>query len=357
MKLHNFSAGPSILPNSVFEQASAAVLNFNNMGLSILEISHRSKEFYAVMDESVALVKELLSLPSGYEVLFLQGGASSQFSMVPYNLLPEGGKACFLDTGVWSSKAIIEAAKFGKTSIAASSKDKNYSYIPTQYEIDKDANYFHITTNNTIFGTELFDFPNSPIPVVADMSSDIFSRPMDFSAFDLVYAGAQKNLGPAGATLVIVNPSILGKTGRNLASMWDYTTFIKENSLYNTPAVFPIYVCLLTLRWLKAQGGVAEMEKRNIAKSNLLYAEIDRNPLFYGQVAKENRSRMNPVFRLHDESREKEFSKFVEDKGIVGINGHRLSGGFRASMYNALPIESVQVLVDAMKEFGKNNGE
>lgn len=351
MKKHNFSAGPSILPNEVFQQAAAAVLNFDGLDLSILEISHRSKEFYAVMDESVALIKELLSLPDNYDVLFLQGGASSQFAMVPYNLLPQNGNASFLDTGVWSSKAITEAAKFGNTTVIASSKDRNYCYVPKNYIIDDKANYLHITTNNTIFGTEMFEFPNSPIPMVADMSSDIFSRPMDFSKFDLVYAGAQKNLGPAGATLVIIKKDILGKTGRNLASMWDYTSFIKENSLYNTPAVFPIYVCLLTLRWLKAQGGVAEMEKRNIAKSNLLYQAIDSNPLFYGQVEKEDRSRMNPVFKLHNEALENQFTSFVEKRGIVGINGHRLSGGFRASMYNALPIESVQALVDAMRDF------
>lgn len=353
MNKHNFSAGPSILPQEVFQQGAQAVLNFNDSGLSILEISHRSKEFYAVVDEAVELIKSLLSLPEDYKVLFLQGGASMQFDMVPYNLLLEGGVACFLDTGVWSSKAIKEANKFGVSKVVASSKDRNYSYIPKEYTIDPSSTYFHITTNNTIYGTELLEFPSSPIPMVADMSSDIFSRPMDFSPFSLIYAGAQKNLGPAGATLVILKEDILGKTGRDLAAMWDYRTYIRENSLYNTPSVYAIYICLLTLRWLKAQGGVAEMERRNILKANAIYTEIDRNPLFYGQVNTEDRSRMNAVFRLHDETLEDKFMAHVKEYGIVGIKGHRLSGGFRASMYNALPLESVEVLVQAMQDFEK----
>mgnify|MGYP000992528497 FL=1 len=353
MKKHNFNAGPSILPCEVIEKTAQAVLDFNGSGLSILEISHRSKDFQAVVDEAVALMKELLNIPEGYSVIFLGGGASLQFCMVPYNLLEK--KAAYLITGSWASKAYKEAKGFGEAVEVASSKDANFTYIPKNYVIPADADYFHITTNNTIYGTELLKDIDSPVPLVADMSSDIFSRPVDVSKYGIIYGGAQKNLGPAGVAFVIIKESILGKVSRYIPTMLNYKTHIENNSLFNTPPVLPIYSSLETLRWLKAQGGVKEMEKRSIAKSELLYNEIDRNKLFVGTAAKEDRSRMNVCFVMNPEYQEleAEFLKFATDRGMVGLKGHRSVGGFRASLYNALPIESVQALIDCMQEFEK----
>ena len=351
MKIHNYSAGPCILPQEVFKKSSEAILDFNGMGLSLLEISHRSKDFVAVIEEARALVLELLNLQGkGYQALFLHGGASLEFLMVPYNLMKENGKAAYLDTGTWASGAIKEAKHFGETIIVASSKEDNYSYIPKDYVIPSDANYFHCTCNNTIYGTQMKSFPTIDLPLVCDMSSDIFSRTLDFSKFDLIYAGAQKNMGPAGATLVVVKEEILGKTGRYIPSMLDYQQHILKESMYNTPPVFPIYASLLTLQWLKAQGGIATIEKVNEAKAALLYNEIDRNPLFTGKAQKEDRSIMNATFVLNDESHTGIFDAIWKSAGISGLTGYRTVGGYRASMYNALPLESVQVLVDCMKE-------
>ncbi|MFT4984200.1 MAG: phosphoserine aminotransferase [Flavobacterium sp.] len=350
MKKHNYSAGPCILPQEVFEKSAQAILNFNDSGLSILEISHRSKDFVAVMDEARTLALELLGLDGkGYQALFLAGGASLEFLMVPYNLMKENGKAAYLDTGTWSAGAIKEAKPFGETVVVASSKEENYNHIPKGYTVPDDANYFHCTSNNTIFGTQIKEFPSLDMPIVCDMSSDIFSRVLDFSKFDIIYAGAQKNMGPAGTTLVIVKEEILGKSGRVIPSILDYEKHIKAESMYNTPAVFPVYASLLTLQWLKNLGGVAAIEKLNNAKAALLYAEIDRNPLFKGAAAVEDRSTMNATFLLNDESHAAIFDVMWKAEGISGIPGHRSVGGYRASMYNALPIESVQVLVDVMK--------
>lgn len=350
MKKHNFSAGPCILPQQVFKEASSSILNFNNLDLSLIEISHRSADFVAVMDEAIQLVKETLNVPSGYSVLFLQGGASMEFLMVAYNLMKTAGKAAYLDTGAWSSKAIKEAKLFGETQVVASSKDKNYSYIPKGYTIPSDANYFHCTSNNTIFGTQMKNFPSTNVGIVCDMSSDIFSRKINVSDFDLIYAGAQKNLGPAGTTLVIVKDDILGHTGRNIPTMLDYRTHIDKESMFNTPPVFPIYVSMLTLRWLKENGGIEWVEKRNNQKADLLYNFIDSSSIFKGSAAIEDRSTMNATFLLTNESLESEFNKMCQEGGINGLKGHRSVGGYRASMYNAMPLESVQVLVDIMKE-------
>lgn len=354
MKKHNYSAGPCILPQEVFGKGAQAVLDFNNSGLSILEISHRSKDFVAVMDEARALVLELLGLEGkGYQALFLQGGASLEFLMVPSNLMKVNGKAAYLDTGTWANNAIKEAKLFGHTDVVASSKEQNYNHIPTNYVIPADADYFHCTSNNTIFGTQMKSFPITNIPVVCDMSSDIFSRALDFSKFDLIYAGAQKNMGAAGATLVVVKEEILGKSGRIIPSILDYEKHIKAESMYNTPSVFAVYTCLLTLQWLKNHGGIAGIEKINEAKANLLYSEIDRNPLFKGTAAIEDRSTMNATFLLNDESHAPVFDAMWKEAGISGLPGHRSVGGYRASMYNALPLESVQVLVDVMKQLEK----
>ncbi|WP_410221515.1 3-phosphoserine/phosphohydroxythreonine transaminase [Pedobacter sp.] len=347
---HNFGAGPCILPQEVFKQASQAVLDFKD-GLSILEISHRTPEFEAVVSETVSLVKELLNVPSGYSVLLLQGGASMQFAMVPMNLLPEGKSAAYLDTGVWANKAIKEVKNFGTANVVASSKDSNYSFIPKNFEVPADSAYFHYTSNNTIYGTELFDLPKVKIPVVCDMSSDIMSRPIDVSKYDLIYAGAQKNIGPAGLTIVIVKDEILGKTGRSIPSMLDYRLHIEGGSMYNTPPVFSIYTAMLNLRWLKSKGGVAEMERENIAKARALYTEIDRNSLFKGTCAVEDRSRMNVCFVMENPELEKPFLKYADENGFEGLKGHRSVGGFRASMYNALPITSVHALVELMQSF------
>lgn len=350
MKKHNYSAGPCILPQEVFEKSAQAILNFNNSGLSLLEISHRSKDFVAVMDQARALVLELLGLEGkGYQALFLAGGASLEFVMAPYNLMKVGGKATYLDTGTWAAGAIKEAKLFGETAVVGSSKEDNYNHIPTGYSIPTDADYFHCTSNNTIFGTQMKTFPTTEVPVVCDMSSDIFSRVLDFSQFDLIYAGAQKNMGPAGTTLVVVKESILGKSGRDIPSMLDYSKHIKAESMYNTPPVFPVYTSLLTLQWLKNLGGIAAIEKQNNAKADLLYSEIDRNPLFKGAAAVADRSAMNATFLLNDEAHAPIFDEMWKAAGISGLPGHRSVGGYRASMYNALPLESVQVLVDVMK--------
>lgn len=347
----NFGAGPSVLPQEVFKQASQAVLNFNDTGLSILEISHRAPEFEAVVNESIALVKELLNVPDGYTVLFLQGGASGQFSMVPMNLISEGQYSAYLDSGAWASKAIKEAKLFGEVKVLASSKEANYTYIPKDYEVPGDAAYFHCTSNNTIFGTEMFDFPKTEAPIVCDMSSDIFSRKINVADFGIIYAGAQKNMGPAGVTLVIVKDELMGKSGKKLPSMLDYKVHADNKSLYNTPPVFAIYVSMLNLQWLKSKGGVAQMEIENIAKAAALYEEIDRNPLFRVPCKLEDRSRMNVCFVMEDPQLEKPFLKLAEERGMVGIKGHRSVGGFRASIYNALPITAVHRLIDVMQEF------
>ena len=350
MKKHNFSAGPCILPQEVLRQAAEAVLNFNNDDLSLIEISHRSQPFVDVMDKAQDLVKELLVVPEGYSVLFLQGGASLEFLMVPLNLMKVDGKAAYTNTGVWAKKAIVEAKSVGEVVIVADSSDKNYNYIPKGYHIPSDVDYFHCTSNNTIYGTQMKEFPICPTLMVCDMSSDIFSRKVDVSKFDIIYAGAQKNMGPAGTTLVIVKNEILGKTGRKIPTMLDYNTHISNESMFNTPPVFPIYVSMLTLQWLKNFGGVTIMEKINQQKADLLYNEIDRNPLFVGTAAKEDRSNMNVCFLLTDNSKEAVFNAMWEEAGISGIEGHRSVGGYRASIYNAMPLESIQVLIDIMKK-------
>lgn len=352
MKKHNFSAGPCILPQEVLKQASDAVINFDNLDLSLIEISHRSKNFVAVMDEAQALVKELMGLPEGYSVLFLQGGASLEFLMVPFNLMKaENGKAAYLETGAWAKKAREEADGLGETVVVGNSKDQNFNYIPKGYTIPSDVDYFHCTSNNTIYGTQMKSFPEFDGIKVCDMSSDIFSRDMDFTQFDLIYAGAQKNMGPAGATLVVVKDEILGKTGRQIPTMLDYRTHIEKESMFNTPPVFPVYVSMLTLRWLKEMGGIKAIEAINNQKAELLYGEIDRNPMFKGTAAVEDRSYMNACFLLNDESGKERFEAMLKEGGINGLNGHRSVGGYRASMYNALPLESVQALVDIMREF------
>ena len=350
MKKHNFSAGPCILPQEVLRQAAEAVLNFNNDDLSLIEISHRSQPFIDVMDKAQNLVKELLEVPEGYSVLFLQGGASLEFLMVPLNLMKVDGKAAYTNTGVWAKKAIVEAKSVGEVIIVADSSDKNYNYIPKGYHIPSDVDYFHCTSNNTIYGTQMKEFPICPTLMVCDMSSDIFSRKVDVSKFDIIYAGAQKNMGPAGTTLVIVKNEILGKTGRKIPTMLDYNTHISNESMFNTPPVFPIYVSMLTLQWLKNLGGVTVMEKINQQKADLLYNEIDRNPLFVGTAAKEDRSNMNVCFLLTDNSKEAVFNAMWQEAGISGIEGHRSVGGYRASIYNAMPLESIQVLIDIMKK-------
>jgi len=352
---HNFGAGPCILPQEVFKQASEAVINFNDTGLSILEISHRSKEFEAVVAEAESLIRELLSVPQNYSILFLQGGARQQFAMVPMNLLKEGNRTAYLDTGSWASQAIKEARNFGPVEVVASGKENNYTHIPKEYSIPTDAAYFHYTSNNTIFGTELFEVPNSPIPVVCDMSSDILSRKIDVSEYGLIYAGAQKNIGPAGLTIVIVNNDLLGKTGKIIPSIFDYQSHASANSMFNTPPVFSIYVAMLNLRWLRLKGGIEEIERENIAKARLLYDEIDRNSLFKGPAAIEDRSRMNVAFVMENARLESDFLALTQKRELVALKGHRSVGGFRASLYNALPISSVHLLVDVMQEFEEKN--
>lgn len=355
MKKHNFYAGPSILPEFTKEKTAEAVINFAGTGLSVMEVSHRSKEFVAVMEDARALVKELLQVPEGYTVLFLQGGASLQFLMAPYNLM--GKKAAYLNTGSWASKAIKEAKLFGEVAEVASSKDANFNYIPKNYEVPADADYFHITTNNTIFGTELLYDPNVSIPLVADMSSDIFSRPVDVSKYNLIYAGAQKNLGPSGATLVIVKDEALGKMNRPIPTMLDYKVHIGQDSMFNTPSTLAVFGCLQTLIWLKNAGGVEAIEQVNKEKANILYSELDRNKLFVPTVPDpEDRSRMNVTFVMAPDytELEKDFLEFATSKGMMGIKGHRSVGGFRASLYNAMPVESVKALIETMQDFEKN---
>ena len=348
MKRHNFSAGPCILPGEVLQKASEAVINFDN-GLSLLEISHRSKPFVDVMENARALALELLGLEGkGYKALFLQGGASTQFLMVALNLLEK--RAGYLNTGTWSDKAIKEARIYDDVYEVASSKDANFNYIPKGYDIPTEYDYFHCTSNNTIFGTQMKEFPNSPIPMVCDMSSDIFSRQLDFSKFDLIYAGAQKNMGPAGTTLVVVKEDILGKVSRKIPSMMDYKVHISKSSMFNTPPVFAVYTSMLTLQWLKDLGGISAIEKENDKKAQLIYSEIDLNPLFKGFSTKADRSTMNATFTLANEDLKETFETMVKEAGINGLNGHRSVGGYRASMYNALPLESVGVLVDVMSE-------
>lgn len=350
MKKHNFSAGPCILPQSVLKQASNAVLNFNDLNLSLLEISHRSKDFVEVMETARSLALEHLGLQNqGYHALFLQGGASMQFLITAYNLLEN--KAAYLNTGTWSDKAIKEAKMLGEVVEVASSKSDGFNFIPKNYTIPKDIDYFHCTSNNTIYGTQMDGFPTTDVPLICDMSSDIFSRQLDFSKFSLIYAGAQKNMGPAGATLVVVKEDVLGKVTRAIPSMLNYRVMINKDSMFNTPPVFAVYVSMLTLQWLKELGGISEIEKVNKQKAALLYTEIDRNPLFKGYVAnKEDRSVMNATFNIVNEQLKETFDSQVKAAGISGINGHRSVGGYRASMYNALTLESVQVLVDVMQE-------
>jgi len=349
MKKHNFSAGPSILAPEVFEKASKALIDFENTGLSVIEISHRSTAFVKVIERARALALEIAGLDDSYEALFLQGGASMQFLMVPYNLLEH--KATYIDTGTWANKAQKEAMLFGNAEVIASSKNDGYKYIPKNISIPTNADYLHITTNNTIYGTEYHSLPKTTIPLVADMSSDIFSRPLDYKQFSLVYAGSQKNLGASGSTLVLIKKDILGKVSRKLPSIMDYQLHIKNDSMFNTPSTFAVYVNLLVLEWLQAQGGLVAMEQRNRTKADLLYNEIDRNPLLVGYANKEDRSLMNVVFNLTDESTQQQLDTLCLEANISGIKGHRSVGGYRASIYNAMPIESVKVLVEVLKEF------
>jgi phosphoserine aminotransferase len=349
--VYNFNAGPSILPKEVFEEASRAILDFNGTGLSILELGHRTPLFQEVVDELTGTARELMQLDGEHEVIFLQGGASTQFFQVPLNLLNEDATAAYLDGGVWGKKAIKEAKLYGNVEVVASSKDRNYTYIPTGYRIPPEAAYFHYTTNNTIEGTQMHAIPETTVPLIADMSSDILSRVMDFNRFDLIYAGAQKNIGAAGVNMVVVRSSILGKVRRPLPSMMDYRQHIEAGSLLNTPPVFAFYVCMLTLRWLKQQGGVRAIEQINDRKSALLYDTLDSLPIFRPTVVKEDRSKMNVVFVMDDPALEKEFNTACKDAGMVGVKGHRSVGGFRISLYNALPLSSVEVLTELMTDF------
>ena len=355
MKTHNFNAGPCVLPKSAIESAIAAIKDFDNTGIGVLEISHRTPGWERIMSETEQLWKELLNIPEGYKVLLVGGGASTQFCYVPFNLLNK--KAAYLQTGVWAKKAAKEAKLFGEVEIVASSEDANYSYIPKNYTIPADADYFHITTNNTIYGTEIHTDIDSPVNLIADMSSDILSRPVDVSKYAMIYGGAQKNVGPAGVSFVIIREDILGKVSRPLPTIIDYRTHIKESSMFNTPPVFPIFVMHETLKWVKELGGLEAMHKMNKEKAELLYAEIDRNKMFIGTAKKEDRSIMNICFVMTDEYKEKEadFMAFAKKCGMVGIKGHRSVGGFRASVYNACPKESVQALIECMQEFEKMN--
>jgi len=355
-KVHNFSAGPCILPQEVINGAAQAVNQFNDLNLSLIEVSHRGKDFIEVMDKATALVKELLNVPDGYSIMFVQGGASTQFLMVPYNFLKDGGTAAYSNTGTWASKAIKEAKLFGDIDVVASSEDRNFCYIPKGYDIPDSADYFHITSNNTIYGTQVMNFPETNVPVVCDMSSDIFSKRIDISKFDVIYAGAQKNMGTAGATLAIVKNSFMESSGRAIPSMLNYKIHADKESMFNTPPVFAVYVSMLMLEWMKNIGGVDKMAELNQAKAALMYEEIDKNPLFKGVVDLEDRSEMNAIFVLTNDAYKDEFDAMWNAANINGIKGHRSVGGYRASMYNALPIESVQALVDVMKEFETKKG-
>lgn len=355
--IHNFNAGPSILPKEVFQQASEAILNFNNTGLSILEIGHRTSLFQAVMDEAQALVKELMGLDNSKAVLFLHGGASTQFMQIPMNLLDEKGTAAYTETGTWANKAIKEAKLYGSVQIAGSGKESNYTALPKSIQVDPNSAYLHITTNETIAGTQWKNMPfEYGVPVVADMSSDILSRSLDFNKFSLIYAGAQKNMGAAGVNLVVLDESILGKVNRTIPTMLDYRNHIKEGSMLNTPPVFAVYVVLLTLRWLKNMGGVAAIEKLNREKADLLYHTIDSNPIFKGTIAKEDRSDMNVVFVMENPTLEAEFQQICKENNMIGVKGHRSVGGFRISLYNALQLSSVKALTDLMNDFAKRKG-
>ena len=353
--IHNFNAGPSVLPQSVLQEASKAILNFNNSGLSILEIGHRTPLFESVVNEAISLIKELMNLDEDHEVLFMHGGATVQFMEVPMNLLNENETAAYADTGVWSTKAIKEAKLFGKVNVVCSSKESNYNYIPKNFTVPEDSAYFHVTTNNTIYGTQWHEIPKVNMPVIADMSSDILSRKIDFNSFALIFAGAQKNMGAAGTNLLVVNKNILGKLKRPIPAIMDYRNHIEAKSMLNTPPVFAIYVSMLTLRWLKENGGVEAMEKLNNEKSQLLYDAIDDSKIFKGTVAKEDRSKMNVCFVMEDSEKEKAFLDFAKQNNIYGIKGHRSVGGFRASLYNALPLSSVEYLVEKMHEFEKKS--
>lgn len=357
--VHNFGAGPSILPKEVFEEASRGLIDFNGSGLSILEIGHRTKTFQAVMDEAQALLKELMNLDADHEVLFLHGGASTQFFQVPMNLLDENARAAYTDTGIWAAKAIKEAKLFGTVDVVCSSKEANYTFLPKEFAVRPDVAYLHLTSNNTVYGTQWQDlslFYNRNVPLVADMSSDILSREVDFNRFDLIYAGAQKNIGAAGVNVLVVNKRCLGKVSRTLPTMLDYRNHIENGSMLNTPPVFAVYVCMLTLRWLKGIGGVAEAEKRNDAKAKLLYDTLDSLPLFQPTVAKEDRSKMNAVFTIPDAALEKEFLNLCEREGMIGVKGHRTTGGFRISMYNALTLDSIKAITDLMRYFAQYKG-
>ncbi len=356
MRKHIFNAGPAVLPESTLKTTSEAVIDLDGLGVSILEISHRSKEFMAIMEETKSLLKELMVIPDGYSILFLQGGASLQFCMVPYNLLSETATAAYLETGVWAKKAIKEAKLFGNVEIVASSSDKNFSYIPSEYSVPQEASYLHITSNNTIYGTQVKNYPETEVVKIIDMSSDILSRPMNVAEFGMIYAGAQKNLGPSGITLVIIKDDIVGNIDREIPSLLNYQTHIDNNSLFNTTSVFAIYACLQTLKWIKKEGGVKQMEAINKAKAEKLYNEIDSNPVFEGTANETDRSLMNVPFVLANPGKEEEFLKLATEHDIIGIKGHRSVGGFRASMYNALPIEGVDVLVSVMQQFAKENG-
>ncbi|MFN8319915.1 MAG: 3-phosphoserine/phosphohydroxythreonine transaminase [Saprospiraceae bacterium] len=347
----NFSAGPAILPQAVLQQASEAIINYAGTGLSLLEVSHRSKEFVATMEKATQLVRELMQLNDDYAVLFLSGGASTQFFMAPMNLLNEDEEAGYVNTGAWARNAIKEAKAFGKINVLASSEADNFNYIPKGYDVPDNLKYLHLTSNNTIFGTQYKAWPSANVPLVCDMSSDIFSKPIDVSRFDLIYAGAQKNMGPAGVTLVVVKKSALGTVSRYLPTMLNYETHIKNESMYNTPPVFAIYVAMLTMEWIKENGGLTGMELRNETKAALLYDEIDRNPLFYGHAVPEDRSLMNICFRLHDETMEADFLRLCQQNQLDGLKGHRSVGGFRASIYNAMEKEGVQRLVETMQQF------
>ena len=356
---HNYNAGPSILPKEVFEEASHAILDFNNTGMSILEIGHRTKLFQAVMDEAVSTMKELMQLDADHEVLFLHGGASTQFFQVPMNILRSDATAAYTDTDVWGSKAIKEAKLYGNVDVVCSSKADNYTHLPKDWAVKPGTAYLHLTTNNTIYGTQWQDmnfFYNKNVPLVADMSSDVLSRQIDFNKFDIIYAGAQKNIGAAGVNVVVVNKNCLGKVDRAIPTMMDYLNHIENGSMLNTPPVFAVYVCMLTLRWLKNNGGIPAIEKINNKKAKLLYDTIDSFPIFKGTVIREDRSKMNACFVMENAEQEKEFAALAEKENLVGIKGHRSVGGFRISMYNALPYESVVVLADVMKEFANKKG-
>lgn len=356
MKKHNFNSGPSVLPQEVLEQASQAIINFNNIGLSILEIGHRSTWFVDVIEEAKTLVKKLMNLDDEYEVLFLQGGATTQFMQIPMNLLDERATASYCDDGVWGNKAAKEAALFGNVYVASSSKDKNYTYINKSFELPDNSSYLHLTTNNTVEGTQWHSFPNTTVPIVADMSSDIFSRELDFKKFSLIYAGAQKNMGAAGVNLVVVKKDLLGKVARKIPTILDYRNHIEAKSLLNTPPVFAIYVAMLTLRWIVKEGGLKEMEKRSIEKANLLYSTIDDLPIFDCRINKDDRSKMNAVFFINNDNLQNEFLDVCKENGMIGVKGYRTVGGIRVSMYNALAIESVTAICNLMKEFANKKG-